>query len=109
MLLYALLHLAEVQAVDADYERVGRPSVTLDDIRRFRQLDSRCPGHPEYPPDVRRGNHHRAARAGGRDERRHGARGTLAGGSIQPARFSAVRLRRLRRLRRRLSDGRHLE
>ena len=48
MLLYGLLHLADVQAVDAEYERVGRPSVTLDDIRCFRQLDSRCPGHPEY-------------------------------------------------------------
>jgi transketolase len=48
MLLYSLLHLAEVQAVDAEYERVGRPSVELDDLRRFRQLDSRCPGHPEY-------------------------------------------------------------
>ena len=48
MLLYGLLHLTEVQAVDAEYERIGRPSVTLDDIRCFRQLDSRCPGHPEY-------------------------------------------------------------
>jgi transketolase len=48
MLLYALLHLARVQAVDPDYETVGEPSVSLDDIKRFRQLDSRCPGHPEY-------------------------------------------------------------
>jgi transketolase len=37
-----------VQAVNADYERLGQPSVTLDDIRRFRQLDSKAPGHPEY-------------------------------------------------------------
>jgi transketolase len=35
-------------AVNADYERLGNPSVTLDDIRRFRQLDSKAPGHPEY-------------------------------------------------------------
>ncbi len=48
MLLYSLLHLAEVQAVDPDYETLGRLSVTLDDIKRFRQLDSKCPGHPEY-------------------------------------------------------------
>ncbi len=48
MLLYALLHLTEVQAVDPKYETLGQPSVTLDDIRRFRQLDSKCPGHPEY-------------------------------------------------------------
>ena len=48
MLLYALLHLTRVVAVDAKYEDVGEPSVTLDDIRNFRQLGSRCPGHPEY-------------------------------------------------------------
>jgi transketolase len=48
MLLYAMLHLTGVKAVDADYERLGEPSVTLEDIKRFRQLDSKCPGHPEY-------------------------------------------------------------
>jgi transketolase len=48
MLLYSLLFLAEVQAVDPDYEVVGKPSVSLADIERFRQLDSRAPGHPEY-------------------------------------------------------------
>jgi transketolase len=48
MLLYAMLHLTRVQAINADYETVGHPSVTLDDIKSFRQLDSACPGHPEY-------------------------------------------------------------
>jgi len=48
MLLWSILHLTGVQAVDADYELVGQPSVTLDDIRRFRQLGSKAPGHPEY-------------------------------------------------------------
>ncbi|HSI79690.1 MAG TPA: transketolase [Solirubrobacterales bacterium] len=48
MLLYALLHLADVRAVDPDYEVVGEPSVSLDDIKRFRQLDSKAAGHPEY-------------------------------------------------------------
>ena len=48
MLLWSALHLTGVQAVNADYERLGQPSVTLDDIRRFRQLDSKAPGHPEY-------------------------------------------------------------
>jgi transketolase len=48
MLLWSVLHLIKVQAVDAEYENLGQPSVTLDDIRRFRQLDSRAPGHPEY-------------------------------------------------------------
>src|SRR5271156_385193 len=48
MLLWSILHLIKVQAVDAEYESLGQPSITLDDIRRFRQLDSRAPGHPEY-------------------------------------------------------------
>jgi transketolase len=48
MLLWSVLHLTGVKAVDADYERLGQPSVTLEDIRRFRQLGSRAPGHPEY-------------------------------------------------------------
>ncbi|WP_432123758.1 transketolase [Streptomyces sp. C10-9-1] len=47
-LLWSLLHLSGVRAVDADYEVLGRPAVSLDDLRAFRQLDSRCPGHPEY-------------------------------------------------------------
>ncbi|WP_342346387.1 transketolase [uncultured Nitrospira sp.] len=48
MLLYSLLHLCEVKAVNSKYERMGHLSVTLDDIKRFRQLESKCPGHPEY-------------------------------------------------------------
>jgi transketolase len=44
MLLYAMLHLGGVKAADGK----RAPAVTLDDIRRFRQLDSKCPGHPEY-------------------------------------------------------------
>jgi transketolase len=48
MLLWSALHLTGVQAVNAEYEAVGKPSVTLDDIRHFRQLDSKAPGHPEY-------------------------------------------------------------
>src|ERR1700686_4501859 len=48
MLLWSVLHLTGVKAVNADYERLGKPAVSLDDIRRFRQLDSKAPGHPEY-------------------------------------------------------------
>src|ERR1700744_3237605 len=48
MLLWSILHLTKVQAVNSDYEQLGKPSVTLDDIRHFRQLDSKAPGHPEY-------------------------------------------------------------
>jgi transketolase len=48
MLLYSLIHLADVQAANPSYETLGRPAVTLDDIKTFRQAGSRCPGHPEY-------------------------------------------------------------
>src|SRR4029077_2849612 len=48
MLLGSLLYLTGTRAVNAEYERLGSPSVTLVDIRRFRQLDSKAPGHPEY-------------------------------------------------------------
>jgi transketolase len=48
MLLYSLLHLAKVEAVDPEYEVLGEPAVSMDDIKSFRQLDSHCPGHPEY-------------------------------------------------------------
>ena len=48
MLLYALIYLSGVKVVDARAGTPGEPAVTLDEIRRFRQLDSRCPGHPEH-------------------------------------------------------------
>jgi transketolase len=48
MLLWSVLHLTKTRAVNAEYEILGRPSVTLDDIEHFRQLDSKAPGHPEY-------------------------------------------------------------
>jgi transketolase len=47
-LLWSLLHLTRVRAVDPDYEVLGRPSVSMEDLQTFRQLGSRCPGHPEY-------------------------------------------------------------
>ncbi len=48
MLLWSILHLTGVKAVNAEYEMLGKPSVTLDDIKHFRQLGSKAPGHPEY-------------------------------------------------------------
>jgi transketolase len=48
MLLYAMLHLTGLKAVNPKYETLGQLSVTLDDIKHFRQLESKCPGHPEY-------------------------------------------------------------
>src|SRR5262245_893030 len=47
-LLYALLHLTGVKTVNRKYECLGELSVKLDDLKRFRQLDSKCAGHPEY-------------------------------------------------------------
>jgi transketolase len=48
MLLYSILHLAGVERLDREGRKLGVPAVSLDDIKSFRQLDSVCPGHPEY-------------------------------------------------------------
>jgi transketolase len=48
MLLWSVLYLTQTRAVNAQYERLGEPAVTLDDIRHFRQLGSKAPGHPEF-------------------------------------------------------------
>ena len=48
MLLYAMLHLTGVKRVTPEYELLDKLAVTLDDIKRFREVDSKCPGHPEY-------------------------------------------------------------
>src|SRR5437762_3829375 len=47
-LLYSMLHLTGVKSVNEKYERLGTPTVSIDDLKGFRQLDSKCPGHPEY-------------------------------------------------------------
>jgi transketolase len=48
MLLYSVLHLAGVRQFGRDGRPKDEPAVSLDDIRQFRQLGSRCPGHPEH-------------------------------------------------------------
>src|ERR1700757_771720 len=48
MLLWSSLYLTQTRAVNADYEGLGAPAVSLDDIKHFRQLGSKAPGHPEY-------------------------------------------------------------
>jgi transketolase len=48
MLLYSVLHLAGVARLDKDGRKLDQPAISLDDIKTFRQLDSVCPGHPEY-------------------------------------------------------------
>src|SRR5947209_19469566 len=104
MLLYALLHLTGVKAVSKDYERLGEPSVPLDAIKRFRQLDSRCPGHPEY-----RWTSGVETTTGPLGQGLATSVGMAiagrwqAGRTLQPARFRELdRLQHLRSLRRRL-------
>ena len=48
MLLYSVLHLAGVKQLDSNGRPLDELAVPLDEIKRFRQLNSRCPGHPEY-------------------------------------------------------------
>lgn len=48
MLLYSMLYLTGVRAVNPKYEVLGDPAVSLDDIKQFRQINSKTPGHPEY-------------------------------------------------------------
>jgi len=48
MLLYSLLYLAGVEEIDAHGQKSGKPAMSLDDIKQFRQLSSKTPGHPEY-------------------------------------------------------------
>jgi transketolase len=48
MLLYSLLYLAGVEEIGADGGKSGKPAMSLDDIKQFRQLSSKTPGHPEY-------------------------------------------------------------
>ena len=47
MLLYAMLHLAEVRKVDENHQVLNELAVPMEEIKRFRQLGSRTPGHPE--------------------------------------------------------------
>ena len=93
MLLYALLYLT------------GNVDMTLDQIKNFRQLGSKTPGHPENFDTKRRRDHHRPARPGHRDLGRHGAGGKDAGCRVRQEDRRPPHL--CARLRRR-PDGRHL-
>jgi transketolase len=48
MLLYSLLYLGQVRALNSDSEPTDEFAITLDDIKQFRQINSKTPGHPEY-------------------------------------------------------------
>ncbi len=47
-LLYSILHVAGVRALDENGAPTNEPAVSLDDLKSFRQLGSKCAGHPEY-------------------------------------------------------------
>ena len=79
MLLYSMLHLTGVKAVNPQYERLGAPRVPLDDIRRVPPARQQVPGPSRIPLDLRRRDHHRAARPGRGHQRRHGDRRALDG------------------------------
>ena len=105
MLLYALLHLTSTQAVDADYEPLGRP---VGDPRRHQGVPAarqRLSRPSRIPSHLRCRGDHRAARPGGRDERRPGDRRTLARRLFQPPGPGRGGLAHLRAVRRRLHDG----
>ena len=48
MLLYAMMYVSQVRGVNPEGERLGEFAVSMDDLKHFRQLDSKTPGHPEY-------------------------------------------------------------
>ena len=95
MLQYALLHLT-------GYD------LPMEEIRKFRQLHSQTPGHPEVGPHARRGDDHRPARAGPGQRRGLRARRAPARRAVQPARAHGGRPFHLRLRGRRLPHGRHL-
>ena len=106
MLLWSVLHLTKTQAVNADYETLGQPSVTLDDIRHFRQLNSKAPGHPEY--HLVSGVETTTGPLGAGISTSVGMAigAEVARCTLQPARFSHLRLQHVYGLRRRRPDGR---
>ena len=65
--------------------RLGKPAVTLDDIKHFRQLGQQGAGPPRIPLGLGRRGHHRPARTGCRQQRRHGDRPEVACHALQPA------------------------
>ncbi len=87
MLLYAMLYLAQVRGVNPEYERLGEFAVTLDDIKKFRQLDSKTPGHPEYRWTAGVETTTGPLGQGVGQQRGHGDCRQMAGGAFQPARL----------------------
>jgi hypothetical protein len=109
MLLYATLHLAGVKQLDAKGAKTGKLAVPLEEIQRFRQLDSLCPGHPEYRWTTGVETTTGPARTRRRERGRHGDRVALAGGALQQAGLRSRHAPRVRAVQRRRSDGRRRE
>ena len=78
MLLWSVLYLTGTRAVNADYERLGQPAVTLDDIQPFPPARQQGAGTSGISLDVGRGGDDRPARPGHRQQRRHGDRAQVA-------------------------------
>ena len=97
MLLYSMLHLAGRQGGQPEVrDPRASSSVTLDDIKRFRQLDSRCPGHPEYRWTSGVETTTGPLGQGVANSVGMAIAGEVDGRALQPARLRDVRLRRLR-------------
>ena len=107
-LLYSLLHLTGVKAVNPAYERLGELSMPLDDLKRFRQIDSRAAGHPEYRWTSGVETTTGPLGQGVATSVGMAIAALWQGRALQPPRLRAVRLRRLRDVRRRRPDGGHL-
>ena len=109
MLLYSLLHLTGVRAVDPDYEIEGDAGGQPRGHQALPPARLQMPGAPRVPLDLRASRPPPARSARGSRPRRDGGRLEVAGRQLQPPRRRAVRLRRLRDRRRRLPDGGGLE
>ena len=108
MLLYSLLHLTGVKAVNPKYEMLGRPVGHPGRHQEIPPARQQMPGPSGVSLDVGHRDHDGPAGAGCGHQRGHGDRRALDGQSLQSSRLRDVRLRRLRALRRRLHDGRRL-
>jgi transketolase len=106
MLLYSLLNLTGVQRLDHEGHATGELAVPLEDIKRFRQLGSLCPGHPES--HLTTGVETTTGPLGQGLATSVGMAIAVVGRALQPPRLHAVRFSRVDHLRRRLFDGGHL-
>ncbi len=104
-LLWSLLYLTGVRAVDPEYEILGEPAVALDDLKRFRQLGSKCPGHPEYRWTSGVETTTGPLGQGVATSVGMALASQWLGATLQPRRLHALRLRRVRPGGRRLHDG----